>query len=130
MKASRLSYATWVVFFLARPTTACLRSEGTIIADPIMGWTIGMSLTDNGVAVSQGGGAHQDEAGDWNLDCDGCTLKIGKMGGKATYTNAGQTYQWLQPVTRELQDCYGACEDRKGACIKCTTYSWDINQYC
>ncbi|KAH6665635.1 hypothetical protein B0J14DRAFT_660345 [Halenospora varia] len=121
---------TLIALLVATPALACVRSEGTITTHPIMGTTIGATLTDNGLKVCDG--ERTDADGKWVYKCVGkATMTITKFGTHAWYKNIdGATYEWDQNVKVDRYGCVGACEDRKGACMSCTDKSWDVKLYC
>lgn len=119
-----------------RQPTCVIKFSGMIIADNILGWTIDMNLTDNGVKVCHGQ-SHQDDRKDWHFKCDdGYDLILSEKGNHVTYTKKGNTIEWNQVAKMEWEDGYGACQDkrdpepRKGFCTKILTYSWDTKRDC
>ena len=113
---------------------ACVHSTGSITHDPFnINSGIGAELWDNGSVVcgDSVGNWHFDQDGHYSAACrPGFVFAVTKNGEKAWYRNGDHAYSWLQHIKTDRLDCYGACEDRKGACVKCTQYSWDVKQFC
>jgi hypothetical protein len=110
---------------------ACVHSFGSITADPFdINSGIGAELWDNGSQVC-GDPFRIDQDGHYSASCiPGYVFALSKNGVHAWYGYGNNAFQWNQDVKIDHLDCYGACDDRRGACVKCTQYSWDIKQYC
>jgi hypothetical protein len=127
-------YATITILSLLALSTqvlACVHSVGSITVDPLgANGGISASLTDNNVKVCDDPW-YIDQDGHYAATCiPGTVFALSKNGDTAWYGYGSASFSWQQNADKSSEDCYGACEDRKGACIKCTQYAWDIKEYC
>lgn len=121
------------VLSLTAPTLACLHVYGNIAGDPILGpsvWSV-FAVDNSQIVCSSDMGACFDQDDDFSMGClPGYVYAFTKTGDTAWYANPVQAWSWTQANNPDRYDCYGACEDKKGFCIKCTDYSWDLWQFC
>ncbi|KAI1172449.1 hypothetical protein F4777DRAFT_514194 [Nemania sp. FL0916] len=113
---------------------------GSIVKDPIMGWSWsghlddGLGIYPNKVLCGQGAGdnkGHRDDDGTWHLPCqEGFSLTLTGNGAHAIMVNGALTDEWDTGATADQYDCYGACQDKGGVCLQCTQYDFTSNYEC
>lgn len=111
--------------------------SGSIVNDPIIGWSWSGHLDDSwgNIICGQGAGdsgGYQDENGSWHLECGwpGVSFTLsGATAGTATVVNNGATDSWSTGASPDFYDCYGACQDG-GVCLQCTQYDFTSDFGC
>jgi hypothetical protein len=115
------------------PTLTCLHVYGHIAGDPFLGASVwSVFAVDNGqIVCSSDMGARIDQDGHFSMGClPGYIYAFTKDGKTAWFANPSQAWSWIQPNHPDTYDCYGACDDKEGLCIKCTDYNWDLWEFC
>lgn len=132
MKFTIFTSAT-LVSLLTSPALACLHAKGSITVSPLpelSGISAEVWDNDNDHPVCTGP-TRIDQDGHYSLTCrPGYYWAISKNGAYAWYGYPGIDFTWAVARTSDTYDCYGACDDRHGACLKCTDYNWDQWLYC
>lgn len=128
------------LFPIAMAERCAYKLYGSIVNDPIIGWSWsghlddGVGIYDYGILCGQGSGNNdggQDEDGNWKIGCqDGFDLTLSQTGSHATFVNGALTDEWNTGATADFYDCYGACQDKGGACIQCTQYDFTSEAVC
>ncbi|KAF7338995.1 hypothetical protein MVEN_01975700 [Mycena venus] len=110
------------------PVRAWIEFDGCILVDPFLGTSISAYVSDNGAHVCDGG-AHTDQDGHFCLTCwDGFIWCVTKNGAHswlrtpAEVLDIDQTHE----TSSDTFDCQGACDDKHGACFRCTQYCWNF----
>lgn len=127
-------------FSVALADVCAYRITGSIVNDPILGWSWSGHLNDvvqiypNPILCGQGSGnpnVNQDSEGKWIVGCqNGFSLTMSKTGTHVTFVNGALTDEWNTGASADEYDCYGACDDKKGACVKCTQYDFSSDGGC
>jgi hypothetical protein len=128
----RLSTVVALTLMSLTPALACLHSTGSIVHDPLgINSGISATVTDNGGVVCTDANSRIDQDGHYSLGCiPGYVYAVTKDARTAWYGYGSVSFQFLQDPSSDSYDCYGACDDKKGACIQCDEYSWDVYEYC
>ncbi|KAI1879128.1 hypothetical protein JX265_003305 [Neoarthrinium moseri] len=125
---------------IAAAKTCSYSLKGSIVDDPIMGWSASAELDDklgiypNKVLCGNGSGnsmLKQNDKKEWTIGCQqGFELTLSERGNHVTFKNGALTYEWSTGAKPDKQDCYGACQDKGGICVKCTEYDFTSEGGC
>ena len=132
MKFTKLTFAT-LTSLLISPSLACLHARGSITVSPLPGlsgiWAEVYDNDNNNPVCT--GPSYIDQDSHYSLTCrPGYYWAISKNAAQAWYGYPGSSFTWTVARTSDTYDCYGACDDKKGACLSCTDYNWDQWLYC
>jgi len=109
------------------PHVECVHSKGSISKDPLnINSGIGADVWLNGKKVCGAPFKLQDKKYVYTCHQPGVTFSVSETGDTAFFKGRS----WHQSVQKDKQDGYGACQDRKGACIKVSLMAFDSKDGC
>jgi hypothetical protein len=119
------------ISLLASQALACIHFEGTIQQGGVNHGISIIKFEDNGSKPCQGN-AYKNNDGSFRIDCiKGVQLEISPKGNHVKYSYGTAHFEWDQKVTTGKGDSFGACDDRRGACVTVgKTYDWNTKMYC
>lgn len=114
--------------------------EGSIVDDPILGWSWSGHLDDvfSGIENphicgygSGNGQVNQDNDGNWVIGCqEGYRMTMTKTGGHVLVQHPAGIDEWDTGSKVDAHDCYGACGDKGGICLQCREYDFTSDYGC
>lgn len=116
---------------LASQALACVHFQGGIQQGGINHGMWVNKFDDNGRQPCKGQ-INKDGDGWFRVGCEGNTvLRVSPDGKKVQYSYGNNQFAWNQDVKSSRAEHFGACDDRRGACVGVgTEYDWDVKMYC
>jgi hypothetical protein len=119
------------ISLLASQALACIHFQGGIQQGGVNSGIWINKFEDNGKKPCRGS-ATKTSDGWFKIGCDpGTELLISHDGKRVKYSYGTARFEWTQNVKSSTAEKYGACDDKRGACVKVgTEYNWDTKMYC